>query len=388
VSAISYLEFGIFDGFYKNEKEEQAMDERGKIVRWISLCIMFLSCLVFSNLDCHSLTAAELNKVKLATLAGTQQPIFFVAQDKGFLAEEGIEVDVETITSGGSMVIEVMAAGQADLGVSAPGELMLAIEKGVPVKLVGAFEYQFIDKQGRSWDGAVLVCEDSENLKKLEDLRGKKIAVVDVGSVYNYYLRYQLRKRGMDPDKDVNIIPIPFTQMQSALVKKQVDAAFMLPPIYAMAKKDIPLKILMEGTRISELNIDLSAGIGVNEKFAKKNPDIVVKFIKGLIKSEHFIVKDIKETNGEYVKNSVQKRMKYKPEFLEAWYTYRGSYGREWDYVNPIQVPRSIVPRLSEIFVAERLLKQPITSEKVIDDSYIKKAYSELGMKWDDTKGR
>jgi hypothetical protein len=80
--------------------------------------------------------------------------------------------------------------------------------------------------------------------------------------------------------------------------------------------------------------------------------------------------------------------MKYKPEFLEAWYTYRGSYGREWDYVNPIQVPRSIVPRLSEIFVAERLLKQPITSEKVIDDSYIKKAYSELGMKWDDTKGR
>jgi NitT/TauT family transport system substrate-binding protein len=364
------------------------MDEKSKIVGRITFCIIFLSCLVFANLDGPPLTAAELSKVKLATLAGTQQPIFFVAQDKGFLAEEGIEVDVETITSGGSMVIEVMAAGQADLGVSAPGELMLAIEKGVPVKLVGAFEYQFIDKQGRSWDGAVLVCEDSDSYMKLEDLRGKKIAVVDVGSVYNYYLRYQLRKRGMDPDKDLSIIPIPFTQMQSALVKKQVDAAFMLPPIYAMAKKDIPLKILMEGTRISELNIDLSAGIGVNDKFAKKNPDIVVKFIKGLIKSEHFIVKDIKETNGDYVKNSVQKRMKYKPEFLEAWYTYRGSYGREWDYVNPIQVPRSIVPRLSEIFVAERLLKKPITPEKVIDDSYIKKAYSELGMKWDDTKGR
>ena len=364
------------------------MDEKSKMVGRISFCILFLSCLVFANLDGHTLAAAELSKVKLATLAGTQQPIFFVAQDKGFLAEEGIEVDVENITSGGSMVIEVIAARQADLGVSAPGELMLAIEKGVPVKLVGAFEYQFIDKQGRSWDGAVLVCEDSENFKKLEDLRGKKIAVVDVGSVYNYYLRYQLRKRGMDPDKDVNIIPIPFTQMQSALVKKQVDAAFMLPPIYAMAKKDIPLKILMEGTKISELNIDLSAGIGVNDKFAKRNPAIVVKFIKALVKSEHFIVKDIKETNGEYVKNSVQKRMKYKPEFLEAWYTYRGSYGREWDYVNPIQVPRSIIPRLSEIFVAERLLKKPITSEKVIDDSYIKKAYSELGMKWDDTKGR
>ena len=376
------------NGFGQNRKEEKKTEERIKIVERIFFGILFLSCLFFAHLDGHTLRAAELRKVKLATLAGTQQPIFFVAQEKGFLAEEGIEVDVENITSGGSMVIEVMAAGQVDLGVSAPGELMLAIEKGVPVKLVGAFEYQFIDKQGRSWDGAVLVCEDSDSYKKLEDLRGKKIAVVDVGSVYNYYLRYQLKKRGMDPDKDVNILPIPFTQMQSALVKKQVDAAFMLPPIYAMAKKDIPFKILMEGTKISELTIDLSAGIGVNDKFAKKNPDLIVKFIKGLIRSEQFIVKDIKETNGEYVKNVVQKRMKYKPEFLEAWYTYRGSYGREWDYVNPIQVPRSMIPRLSEIFVAERLLKNPITSEKVIDDSYIKKAYAELGMQWDETKGR
>jgi hypothetical protein len=38
--------------------------------------------------------------------------------------------------------------------------------------------------------------------------------------------------------------------------------------------------------------------------------------------------------------------------------------------------------------VAERLLKKPITAEKVIDDFYIKKAYAELGMKWDETKGR
>ncbi len=364
------------------------MGKRRKPVTLKNAWMIFLFSLLFMNLGTVGPNAAELTKVKLATLAGTQQPIFFVAQDKGFLADEGIEVDVETVTSGGSMVIEVIAAGQVALGVSAPGELMLAIEKGVPVRLVGAFEYQFIDKQGRSWDGAVLVSEDSENLKRLDDLRGKKIAVVDVGSVYNYYLRYQLRKRGMDPDKDVNIIPIPFTQMQSALVKKQVDAAFMLPPIYAMAKKDAPLKILMEGTKISELNVDLSAGIGVNDKFAQKNPDKIVKFLKALIRSEQFIVKDIKETNGEYVKNSVQKRMKYKPEFLEAWYTYRGSYGREWDYVNPIQVPRSIIPRLSEIFVTERLLKKPITPEKVIDNSYIQKAYSELGMKWDDTKGR
>jgi NitT/TauT family transport system substrate-binding protein len=349
---------------------------------------LFVAALCVVVLNFATVRAAEIKKIKFATLAGTTQPVYFVAQDKGFFADEGIDLDIETITSGTSMVIETVASGQIDMGVCAPGVTMLAIEKGVPIKMVGAFEYQFIDKQGRSWDGAVLVTEDSDAYKKLQDLRGKKVAVSDVGSIYSTYLKYRLRKLGMDPDKDLIIIPIPFTQMHSALVKKQVDAAFMLPPTYAIAKKDIPLKILMEGTRVSDIGIDLSAGIGVNEKYAKKNPDLVVKFIKALLKSDQFIVKDIKETNGEYVKNSVQKRTKYKPEFLEAWYTHRGSYGREWDFVNPLQIPSSLVPKLSEIFLSEKLLKKPLTADKVIDNSFLKKAYAELGMKWDDSKGR
>jgi NitT/TauT family transport system substrate-binding protein len=362
------------------------MDRRRKSAGGIYFTLILAICLVGMFLT--GANAAELKKIKFATLAGTTQPIFFVAQDKGFLAEEGIDVDIENVTSGTSMIIEIVAAGQIDIGVTAPGVTMLAIEKGVPIIMAGAFEYQFIDKQGRSWDGAVLVCEDSESYKKLEDLKGKKIAVSDIGGIYNVYLRNALRKRGMDPDKDVSILPIPYTSMHSALVKKQVDVAFMLPPTYAIAKKDAPLKILMEGTKVSDIGVDLTAGIGVNEKFAKKNPEIVVKFIKALIKAEQFIVKDIKETNGEYVKNSVQKRTKYKPEFLEAWYTFRGSYGREWDFVNPLQIPSSLIPKLSEMFVSEKLLKKPLTPEKVIDNSFLKKAYAELGMKWDDKKGR
>jgi len=352
------------------------------------ICLPFILALCFIGANWGSAPGAELKKIKFATLAGTTQPIFFVAQDKGFLAEEGIDVDIENVTSGTSMIIEIVASGQIDIGVTAPGVTMLAIEKGVPIIMAGAFEYQFIDKQGRSWDGAVLVCEDSDSLKKLEDLKGKKIAVSDIGGIYNVYLRNAFRKRGLDPDKDVSILPIPYTSMHSALVKKQVDAAFMLPPTYAIAKKDTPLKILIEGTKVSDIGVDLTAGIGVNEKFAKKNPEIVVKFIKALIKAEQFIVKDIKETNGEYVKNSVQKRTKYKPEFLEAWYTFRGSYGREWDFVNPLQIPSGLIPKLSAMFVSEKLLKKPLTPEKVIDNSYLKKAYAELGMKWDDKKGQ
>ena len=357
------------------------------VVRWISLSILLTLYVIAANPNGDYAKAAELKKIKLGYLAGVPQPIFFVAVDKGFFADEGIEIEIQNITGGSSIVVEVVASGQVDMGVCAPSSTILAIEKGVPIKLVGGFEYQFIDKQGKSWDGGILVCEDSDQIKKLEDLKGKKVAVNDFGSLYNYYLRYQLRKRGIDPDKDITIIPIPFTQMHSAIAKKQVDAAIMLPTTFEIAKKNMPLKLLMEGTRLAEMEMDLTSAIGVNAKFAKTYSEDVVKFLKGMIKSEFFIVKDKKENDGKYVKDIVQKWVKYKPDILEAWYAYRGYHGQEWDFVNPIQVPSSMIPKYSEIFLSEKLLKKPVTPETAIDNSFIKKAYAELGLKWDDKKG-
>jgi NitT/TauT family transport system substrate-binding protein len=339
------------------------------------------------NLIAGFAVAAEMKKIKFGWIAATAIPAFFVAEDKGFFAEEGIQCEIETITAGSSMVVEVVASGQLDIGQCASSTTMLAIEKGVPIRLVGVFEYQFIDKQGRAWDAVALVSRAEDDYKKLEDIRGKKVAVNDIGSIYNYYLRYQLRKRGIDPDRDVIIIPIPFGQMQGALIKKQVDAAVMLTYTYAIAKEEFPLKIIMEGTKLQGMDIDDTGGIGVNVKFAEKYPDLVVKFLKAVIKSSLFIAKDIKENNGEFVKGSVQKRLKYKPKFLETWYAYRAYHGHEWDFVNPIQVPWSMIPKKSEIFLSEKFLKNPITPEKVIDNSFIKKAYAELGLKWDDAKG-
>ena len=195
------------------------------------------------NLNGDYAKAAELKKIKLGFLAGVPQPIFFVAVDKGFFAEEGIEIEIQNITGGSSIIVEVVASGQVDMGVCAPSSTILAIEKGVPIKLVGGFEYQFIDKQGKSWDGGILVCEDSDRIKKLEDLKGKKVAVNDYGSLYNYYLRYQLRKRGIDPDKDLTIIPIPFTQMHSAIAKKQGRCCHYAPNDLRNSKERYPFKV-------------------------------------------------------------------------------------------------------------------------------------------------
>jgi NitT/TauT family transport system substrate-binding protein len=360
------------------------MMSAGKKFRPINILLMLAFCFLLLNLIADSAFAAEMKNVKFGWIAATGVPTLFIAQDKGFFAEEGIECKIETITAGSSMVVEVVASGQLDMGQTGSSTIMLAIEKGVPIRLIGTFEYQFIDKKGRAWDTVALVCKAEDDYKKLGDLKGKKIAVNDFGSMYNYYLRYQLRKHGINPDRDVMIISIPFSHMLGAIIKKQVDAAVML----TYTHKEIPLKVIMEGTKLQDMDIDGTAVIGVNEKFAKTHPDLVVKFLKAAIKSSNFIAKDIKENNGEFLKSSVQKWLKYKPEFLENWYTHRAYHGEECDFVNPIQVPWSIIPKLSEILVMEKFLNKPLTPEKVIDNSFIKKAYNELGLKWDDTKGR
>jgi len=69
------------------------MDARRKPAGGIYFKLSWL--FVWSGCFLTGVNAAELKKIKYATLAGTTQPVFFVAQDKGFLAEEGIDVDIE-----------------------------------------------------------------------------------------------------------------------------------------------------------------------------------------------------------------------------------------------------------------------------------------------------
>jgi ABC-type nitrate/sulfonate/bicarbonate transport system substrate-binding protein len=91
----------------------------------------------------------------------------FVAQEKGWFAEEGIEVTVEPVDGSGA-TIQQLAAGQAQVAVPSPGPFMQAVARGEDLRSVYTL-YQ-------SNVFSIQAPADSD-IRSLADLEGKTVGV-------------------------------------------------------------------------------------------------------------------------------------------------------------------------------------------------------------------
>ena len=112
--------------------------------------------------------AADHIKATIPVLADTAYAMYHIAQDKGYFAAEGLDVDV--VVAGGGVATPALISGDAQF-TGSPGAAIPAILKGAPVKLVlvtqGHPSYQL-------WAG-------DPAIKTLADLKGRQIGVISRG---------------------------------------------------------------------------------------------------------------------------------------------------------------------------------------------------------------
>ncbi len=103
--------------------------------------------------------------LRLSWIKNTEFAGFFVAQDRGFYKDEGINL---TINGSAQNLTEVQAVtGKTDqIGLSGAATLMIARSTGIPVKAIGA-----VFQKG---PGAFVWLESS-GIKGIKDFKGKKI---------------------------------------------------------------------------------------------------------------------------------------------------------------------------------------------------------------------
>lgn len=328
-------------------------------------------------------------KIRFGYVTGIAFPTFIVAEDRGYFAKEHLTVE-KTYLPGSGAVSEALAAGNLDMGNTAPSSSILATVKGGKTIMVSGYEYTFTDKTGKSWEAVYLVVRKGEGIKTLTDLKGKRVAINDIGSYYNYLLREQLLANRIDPEREVTIIPVPFGQMAGALVQKQVDAMIAVTDGYHQAQQRAAVEIIGSHTSLERLDVGLSSAVGVNNEFLRKNPGVVVRFLRAFLQARLWMAEAAAKNEPELV-NLIAKSMKYAPERAKAFYETRGGYyGRELESVNLLDIPVRLVNRQFEVLKAAGLLKPdtPADYNAVVDIRLLKQAYETLGLKWDETKHR
>lgn len=327
-------------------------------------------------------------KIRYGDVTGVALPTLIVAEGQGFFAKENLTIEKYGFNGTGP-ISDALAAGNLDIGVTAPAPSILATVKGAKTIMVSGFENAFTDKTGRAWEPLYVVVRAGEGIQKLPDLKGKKAAVSDIGSYSNFALRAVMLENKIDPDKDMVIVPIPYAQQPGALMQKQVDAILTSADGYHQVQQMGKVDVIATHTSLMNLDMDVSVTVGVNTDFLQNKPNVVVRFLRAFLQARQWMADDVAKNDGKNVIDLITKAMKYTPEQANSFYQMRGGYyGKELDRVNLLDIPTRSINRYFDILKVNGYIKSdtPVDYQKVVDIRPLKQAYLSLGLVWDDSK--
>jgi len=200
----------------------------------------------------HTARAQSPVKIRYATGGGIgpnemETVIYLEWMQKNVLKGYGKAYTVDmTFTRGTPEAATLLAAGQADMAtlsfaVFATTVLKDAVPSGM--KIV-ADNYQ--DGHKGYAANTFFVLQDSP-IKTVADLRGKRIGINAYGSAVDLALRVRLKKEGMDPKKDVQIVEIAFPNIGPALREKRIDAGVLILPFMNAELQKGGLRAVFDG---------------------------------------------------------------------------------------------------------------------------------------------
>src|SRR3954463_16620198 len=168
-------------------------------------------------------------KLKLSWNAGavclTPLP---VAIDQGFFQKQNLDVELVNYSGSTDQLLEAIATGKSDAGLGMALRWLKPLEQGFDVKIAAGTHGGCM---------RVLTRADS-SVSKLADLKGKIVAVGDLGGPDKNFFSIQLAKLGIDPNKDVDWRAYPGNLLNLAVEKGEVQAFLASDPLAHLWLKD------------------------------------------------------------------------------------------------------------------------------------------------------
>jgi len=258
--------------------------------RWLSYLVVGV---VFGSLTIGGVQAEETQYPKELRIGFQKYGTLIILKAKGALdkrlAEKGVSVKWSEFAFGPPL-LEAINVGSIDVGTTGESPPIFAQAAGADIVYIGN------EPPAPKGEG-LIVLKDSP-IKKVSDLKGKKIAVAK-GSNANYLLVRLLENAGLK-FTDVEVVYLTPADARSAFETKAVDAWTIWDPFYAAAEKQLGARLLADGSNaVSNYQFYLASRtyaekypevigilldeIGKIDQWGKQNPDEVAKFIAPLI---------------------------------------------------------------------------------------------------------
>ncbi|MES2016571.1 MAG: ABC transporter substrate-binding protein [Pseudomonadota bacterium] len=219
----------------------------------------------------------------------------------------GIKVD-EKMFAKGLDVMQAIIAGELDVGATASEAAISARASGTPIVVVAGF----------AKGGARLVARPDGAIKGVKDLKGKKVGVTR-GGIHEVLLMAELQAAGLSadsaPGKDVQLIYLPFADLNQALLGKNIDAMMQSEPQSSQAiNKGFGVEVMKPyDTPIGEPVRTMV----MTEKFYNEKRPLAEKFMRCFVQSTKAFIDD-KALAEKYVREIVFKGQISSDDFKDA----------------------------------------------------------------------
>jgi len=196
----------------------------------------------------------------------TYNPVSMVLKEKGLLekefAKDGIQIRwVQTL--GSNKALEFLNAGSIDFGSTAGSAALVAKINGNPIKSIYVYSQP-------EW--TALVTRKDTAINKIEDLKGKRVAVTR-GTDPHIFLVRALQSVGLT-EKDITPVLLQHPDGKTALIRGDVDAWAGLDPMMAQAEVEDGARLFYRNKAANTWGI-----LNVREEFLKDYPDIVKRVL-------------------------------------------------------------------------------------------------------------
>ena len=270
------------------EIEAESKKERPMPKTWIWILIIIIviglgvwSYFVFIEKEAAEKYVGPIKKVTFGSSTTHKIAAVFVADNKGYFKDEGIDLEIKKSGSGKASFLPMLKGEGVDI--SAVADTPIVIES------FNREDFYIIAGMYTSYDDKVIARKD-KGINSVADLRGKKVGLTK-GTNAQFLLDLLLIYNKI-PSSEVEVVDIKPMDLVTALENGDVDAISAWEPIPFEAEQ------VLQGKTIKFLNEEFYRKIfyfALKKDFARDNPGVVKRFIKAIDRTNTFL----RENEGE-----------------------------------------------------------------------------------------
>jgi NitT/TauT family transport system substrate-binding protein len=297
-----------------------------------------------------------------------------VAQTAGYFTDEGIALEV-VLAGGGPKAMTGLVGGGGQFSASVLFDGVMAHRRGLDDVRALATLSMF---QGPMAVNATIAKQRGLALDKplderLHAMKGLRIGITTPGATSDLFMRFLFRSAGMDPDHDLEIVPLGGVSNQVAALRGgRVDGCSCLPPVDVLTNREgLTVDVidrLKDIPQLAGVSYGMLYGLA---SYNKAHPEIVSAMARAVTRATMLIASD-----PDAAKRATRPFLKEMDDatYEAAWKTYLPAFPTSPDiseasFNKELEFEKSVLPPKDSV---------PVSYADAVDASFVRKAMKDL----------